>query len=81
MVLESTAEETAKAIRLGILALMIPVITSHRGPLCSDHQVHPGRTRHLGQTADRILHLVGSRHHQVRQLVDNDNDLEVLQWC
>ena len=37
--------------------------------------MHPGRTRHLGQTADRILHLVGSRHHQIRQLVDNDNDL------
>ena len=31
MVLESTAEETAKAIRLGILALMIPVITSTEG--------------------------------------------------
>ena len=34
----------------------------------------------LGQTADRILHLSGCYHHQVRQLVHDNDDLWHFFW-
>ena len=36
------------------------------------------RTRQLGQTADCILHLARSHHHQIRKLVHDDDDLRHL---
>ena len=36
--------------------------------------MHPGRPGHLGQADDRILDLAGRRHHQVGQLIDDDED-------
>jgi hypothetical protein len=41
MILESIPEETAKAIRLGIFALMDPVMMFGRGPLGSNNQMDP----------------------------------------
>ena len=36
------------------------------------------RTGQLGQAADGILHLAGSHHHKVCQLVDDDHNLRQL---
>ena len=36
------------------------------------------RTRKLRQTADRILHLTRSHHHQIRKLIDDNDDLRHL---
>ena len=40
-----------------------------------DNQMDARRASHLGQPADRILHVVGSDHHQVGKLVDDDDDI------
>ena len=42
--------------------------------LCGNHQMHARRTRHLGEAADGILHLIGSGHHQVGQFVNENDD-------
>ena len=47
----------------------------HRGTLGGDHQVHTGGTGHLRQAADVILDVLGGGHHQVRQLIDDNDDL------
>src|SRR5699024_6292822 len=46
-----------------------------RGALGGDDQVHAGGAGHLRQAADRVLHLAGGSHHQVGQLVDDDDNL------
>ena len=35
----------------------------------------PRSAGELCQTADRVLHLIGSDHHKIRQLIDNDDKL------
>lgn len=40
-----------------------------------DNKVHSGSTSHLRQSADRIFNFTWSCHHQVSQLIDNNNDL------
>ena len=40
--------------------------------------MYPRGSRKLGQTADGILHLARCNHHQIRKLVDDDDDLRHL---
>ena len=47
----------------------------HRRTLGGDDKMHTGGARHLCQTADGIFHLIGSRHHQVGKLVNDNDDL------
>ena len=47
----------------------------HRGTLGTDDQMDARGSRLLGQTADGGLHVGGGCHHQVGQLVDDDDDL------
>ena len=37
--------------------------------------MHAGCTAHLGDAADALLHVLGGDHHQIGQLVDDDDDL------
>ena len=46
-----------------------------RRSLGRDNEVHTCGTRFLRDTADGVLDLLGGDHHQVGQLVDNDDDL------
>jgi hypothetical protein len=46
-----------------------------RRTLRSQHQVNAHRARHLRQARDRFFHVVAVEHHQVGQLVDDDDDL------
>jgi len=39
-----------------------------------DHEMDPDGPRHLRQPADRLLDITGRHHHQVGQLVDDDDD-------
>ncbi len=45
-----------------------------RGPLGGDHQVDADGARHLGDAHDGVLDVAGRHHHQVVQLVDDDED-------
>ena len=44
------------------------------GPLGGNDQVDAYRSGHLRQAAQVALHLGRGRHHQVRQLIDDDDD-------
>src|SRR5262245_45948953 len=46
----------------------------NRGPLCRKDQMNADRACHLRQTRDRFFNLVPGHHHEVRELVDDDND-------
>ena len=52
---ESVCDETAKAIRDGTFALIMPVITSTDGPLGREHEVDADRARLLREADDRVL--------------------------
>ena len=67
--------ETEKAMRVGMLALMMPVMTFTEGRCVAMTRCMPSRTRQLRQAADAVLDLAGGDHHQVRQFVDDDDDL------
>ena len=47
----------------------------YRRALGRNDQVHACGTGHLGQTADGVLHLILRGDHQIRQLVDDNDDL------
>jgi hypothetical protein len=47
----------------------------HRRPLGGQDQVDAGRARLLGQAGDQLLDLLADHHHQVGQLVDDDDDV------
>ena len=47
----------------------------HAGPLRGEHQVHADSARHLRQTRDGFFHVLAFEHHQVGQLVDQDQDV------
>jgi hypothetical protein len=70
----SASDDTAKAIRLGMLALITPVMTSTDGSLGREHQVDADGPGHLGDPHDRLLDVAGRHHHQVVELVDHDDD-------
>ena len=72
---ESVCEETAKAIRDGTLALIMPVMTSTRGRLRGEHEVDADRARLLREADDRVLDVGGRDHHQVGELVDHAQDV------
>ena len=72
---ESVCEETENAIRLGTLALIMPVMTSTRGRLRGEHEVDADRARLLGEADDRVLDVGGRDHHQVGELVDHAQDV------
>ena len=46
-----------------------------RGPLRGQHQVDADGARHLRQPRDRLFHVGAVEHHQVGQLVDDDDDV------
>ena len=46
-----------------------------RRSLGGDDEVDPDRPRHLGDPADRLLDVAGGHHHEVVQLVDDDEDV------
>src|SRR4051794_5149879 len=52
------------------------------GPLGSEYEVHTYRSRHLCQASDAFFHVAALEHHQVGELVDEDQNvgkrLEVL---
>ena len=70
----SASDDTEKASRDGMLALMTPVMTSTDGRWVAMHQVDADGPGHLGDAADRLLDVAGGHHHQVVQLVDHDQD-------
>ena len=74
IVRESVFDDTRNEMRDGRLALIRPVMTSTDGPLRREDQVDADGARHLRQPADRFLDLVARHHHQVGQLVDDDDD-------
>ena len=47
----------------------------HAGTLRRQHQVHADRARHLRQPRHALLHVAAFQHHQVGQLVDQDQDV------
>ena len=70
----SASEETEKAMRLGMLALITPVITSTEGRWVAMHQVDADGAGHLGDAHDGVLDVAGGHHHEVVELVDHDED-------
>ena len=46
-------------------------------PLRREHEVDPDRARHLGDPADRVLDVTRRDHHQVGELVDDDEEIRV----
>ena len=59
-------------MRLGTLALIMPVMTSTDGPLRRQQQVDADRARLLREADDRVLDLGRRDHHEVGELVDHD---------
>src|SRR5208282_1738481 len=47
----------------------------HRRPLRGEHQMNADGSRHLRQPGDGLFHIVAIEHHQISQLVDDDDDL------
>ena len=75
IVLESVFDATRKAIRVGKFALISPVMTFTDGTLRRDDEVDSDRTGLLGELRERLLDLGLHRHHEIRQLVDDDDDV------
>ena len=72
---ESVCEETAKAIRDGTLALIMPGDHVDARALRREHEVDAHRARLLGQPDDRVLDVGRRDHHQVGELVDHAQDV------
>ena len=66
--------ETAKAIRLGTFRLDMPVITSTEGRWVAS-TVDADSARLLRQPNDRVLDRLRADHHQVGELVDDDEQV------
>ena len=75
MMRESNLLATMKAMRLGMLALMRPVITSMRGPLGGQHEVDAHGPAHGGKPRQGALQLLAGGCHEVGELVDHDHDV------
>ena len=67
-------EDTAKARRAGMLALMTPVMTLTDGRWVAMTRWMPTARAIWGDAADRLLDVAGRHHHQVVELVDHDED-------
>ena len=72
---ESVWEETEKAMRDGTFALIMPGDHVDARALRGEHEVDPDRARLLREADDRVLHVGGGDHHQVRKLVDHAQDV------
>jgi hypothetical protein len=59
----------------GMLALMRPVITSTDGRCVARIEMDAGGARLLRQPRDQLLDLLADDHHQVGELVDDDDDV------
>ena len=68
-------EVIANAMRARDVRLDQPGDDLDRWALRGDDEVDAGGARELGDAGDRGLDLVGADHHQVGQLVDDDDDV------
>ena len=73
----SASDEVAKASRLGTLALIRPGHDVDRRALRREHQVDAGGPGQLGDADDRVLDVARRDHHQVGELVDDDQQIGV----
>ena len=64
----------AKASRVGMFALMTPVMTLTDGRWVAITRWMPTARRHLRDATDRFLDVAGGDHHQVVELVDDHDD-------
>ena len=62
----SASDETENAMRLGMLALITPVITSTDGRCVAMHQVDADRPGHLGDAHDGVLDVAGRNRRRGR---------------
>ena len=74
IVRESIFDETRNEMRAGRLALMSPVMTSTDGRCVARIRWMPTARAICARRADRFLDLVARHHHQVGELVDDDDD-------
>ena len=74
MTLESVAEATAKARRAGTLALITPVMTLTDGRWVAMTRWMPTARAIWAMRQIDVLHVAGGHHHEVGQLVDDDED-------
>ena len=70
----SASDDTEKAMRDGMLALITPVMTSTDGRWVASTRWMPDGPGHLGDPAHRLLDVAGRHHHQVVELVHHDQD-------
>ena len=77
MTRESARLDVANASRVGTLALISPVTTSTDGPLGREHEVDAGGAGQLRDPHDRVLDVARCHHHQVGELVDDDEQVRV----
>ena len=75
IVRESTLVASRKLIRVGTFALINPVMTSTRWPLRRKDKVNADSARHLSETCDGLFDVGAIEHHQIGQLVDDDDDV------
>ncbi len=70
----SIFDVTWNEMRVGKFALMVPVMTSTEGRWRRHHEMDAGGARHLREALDRAFDVFPRDHHQVRHLVDHDDD-------
>ena len=75
IVRESTFADTWNAMRVGMFALIRPVMTSTDGRCVARIRWMPRRARLLRQPRDQLFDLLADDHHQVGELVDDDDDV------
>ena len=71
----STCDATRNAMRLGKFALIRPVMHVHARTLRRENEVDADRARLLREHRERRLDLALHRHHEVRELVDDHDDV------
>ena len=74
IVRESILLDTVNAIRVGMFALIRPVITSTDGR-CVASTVDARRTRFLCQTRNQLFHFLTNGHHQVGKFIHQHHDV------
>ena len=75
MVRESTLVARRKLMRVGTLALMRPVMTSTLGRCVARIEMNADGARHLRETRDGLFDVGAVEHHEVGELVDDDDDV------
>ena len=75
IVRESTLADTWNAMRVGMLALIRPVITSTDGRCVARIRWMPDGARLLREPRDQLLDLLADDHHHVGELVDDHDDV------